>query len=321
MGHGVNTMDRYTVWENIKNSYSSLYAAEAKVADFILNNPGQALEANVSETAELSGVSDATVVRFCKRIGYAGFYQMKLQLSHDMGKNASFNTEKETAQPDSAQERMLVITNNIMTISKHINTEILKKCAAAIDNSETTFVIGNGYAKIIACDIMYRLTRMGIRCSGGGYSETDFENLYLGKENDVIDINYNMETYGKNSKAYINVQGALTDSAKKNFKGTIDFKEGSKKAIGKENENCILLSKQAKSKSLPMLLCHEEDVEGEHGVSSGKIDEAKLFYIMTKGISYDEARKLIIKANFNDIIKNINNNELENRINEKIDQI
>lgn len=155
----------------------------------------------------------------------------------------------------------------------------------------------------------------------GENSENSLNVIYLGKENDVIDINYNMETYGKNSKAYINVQGALTDSAKKNFKGTIDFKEGSKKAIGKENENCILLSKQAKSKSLPMLLCHEEDVEGEHGVSSGKIDEAKLFYIMTKGISYDEARKLIIKANFNDIIKNINNNELENRINEKIDQI
>ncbi len=186
MGYNVNMADQYTVWENIKNNYSNLYAAEAKVADFILNNPSQALEANVSETAELSGVSDATVVRFCKRIGYAGFYQMKLQLSHDMGKNATLNDkEREGTVSDSAQERMVAITNNIMTISRHIDTEILKKCAAAIDNSETVFVIGNGYAKIIACDIIYRLTRMGIRCSGGGYSETDFENLYLGKENDV----------------------------------------------------------------------------------------------------------------------------------------
>lgn len=186
MGYNVNMADQYTVWENIKNNYSNLYAAEAKVADFILNNPSQALEANVSETAELSGVSDATVVRFCKRIGYAGFYQMKLQLSHDMGKNATLNDkEREGTVSDSAQERMVAITNNIMTISRHIDTEILKKCAVAIDNSETVFVIGNGYAKIIACDIIYRLTRMGIRCSGGGYSETDFENLYLGKENDV----------------------------------------------------------------------------------------------------------------------------------------
>ena len=76
MSCNVNAEGMLTVWENIKNNYEKLYAAEAKVADFIMNNPAQALDANVSETAELSGVSDATVVRFCKRIGYEGFYQM-----------------------------------------------------------------------------------------------------------------------------------------------------------------------------------------------------------------------------------------------------
>ena len=43
MAYNINMTDEYTVWENIKNNYESLYAAEAKVADFILNNPGQAL--------------------------------------------------------------------------------------------------------------------------------------------------------------------------------------------------------------------------------------------------------------------------------------
>ena len=145
--------------------------------------------------------------------------------------------------------------------------------------------------------------------------------IYLGKEKETIDINYNIETYGERAKAYINVQGAINDYAKKNFKGTIDFKEGSKKAIGKENENCMILSPYAKSKSLPMLLCHEEEVEGEHGVASGKIDENKLFYIMTKGISYEDARKLIIKANFNDIIRKINDESLEKLIDEEINKI
>ena len=145
--------------------------------------------------------------------------------------------------------------------------------------------------------------------------------IYLGKEKETIDINYNIETYGERAKAYINVQGAINDYAKKNFKGTIDFKEGSKKAIGKENENCMILSPYAKSKSLPMLLCHEEEVEGEHGVASGRIDENKLFYIMTKGISYEDARKLIIKANFNDIIRKINDESLEKLIDEEINKI
>ena len=206
MSFNIDMTDGYTVWENIKKNYDILYAAEAKVADFILNNPGQALEANVSETAELSGVSDATVVRFCKRIGYAGFYQMKIQLSHDMGKNTALNREQDNCTNDSAQERMIAISNNIMTISKHIDTEILKKCAAAIDKSSTVFVIGNGYAKIIACDIMYRLTRMGIRCNGGGYSETDFENLYLGQENDVAIF---ISRSGEDKKTYNEMKLAL----------------------------------------------------------------------------------------------------------------
>ena len=63
-----------------------------------------------------------------------------------------------------------------------------------------------------------------------------------------------------------------------------------------------------------MLLCHEEDVEGEHGVASGKLAESKLFYIMTKGISYEDAKKLIVKANFSQIIRTIPNEELQKQV-------
>ena len=154
----------------------------------------------------------------------------------------------------------------------------------------------------------------------GDYSKNILKNIYLGTNNDLIDINYNIEILGKNAKCNIESQGAITDLSKKNFKGTIDFKKGSCKSEGTENENCMILSNKAKSKSLPMLLCHEEDVNGEHGVSSGKLDESKLFYIMTKGISYNDAKKLIVKANFDEIIKSISNSELQNEINTYIDQ-
>lgn len=83
----------------------------------------------------------------------------------------------------------------------------------------------------------------------------------------------------------------------------------------------MILDENARSKSLPMLLCHEEDVEGEHGVSSGKIDENKLYYIMTKGIPYKEAKRLIVKANFNKIIKEIDDVKLQYYINEVIDRV
>ena len=165
-----------------------------------------------------------------------------------------------------------------------------------------------------------KISKYNTKCIGDN-SKNLLNVIYLGKEKDVIDINYIIETYGIKSQAYINVQGALANFSKKNFKGTIDFKEGSKKSVGKENENCMILSKDATSKSLPMLLCHEEDVEGEHGVSCGKIDEKKLFYIMTKGINYNDAKKLIIKANFSGILEKIDDDELKDIVDNEISKI
>ncbi len=150
--------------------------------------------------------------------------------------------------------------------------------------------------------------------------ENYFNSLYLGKDNDKLDLNYYIGHNNKNTISNINVQGSLLDNAYKSFKGTIDFYEGSSKSIGKEIENCILLSDDAVSRSLPMLLCHEEDVEGAHGVSTGKIDEEKLFYLMSRGIDEKESKKLIINANYNLVIDNIPDNEIKELIREEINK-
>ena len=138
--------------------------------------------------------------------------------------------------------------------------------------------------------------------------------IYLGKENQLFDLNYIAELNGEKTNINIEVQGALKDNAKKHFKGTIDFKKGCKKAKGNENEACVLLSDTAKSIALPMLLCSEEDVEGNHSTSAGKISEKELFYIMSRGFSLKEAMKLMVKAKFNKILENIKNEEIKEQI-------
>ena len=155
----------------------------------------------------------------------------------------------------------------------------------------------------------------------GDCSYNEVKNIYLGAKNDTIDINYNIEAIGKSTKCNIESQGALKDSAKKNFKGIIDFKEGSTKSVGKENENCLILSEKARSRSLPVLLCHEEDVNGEHGISSGKPDKNKMFYMASKGISEADAKKLLVKANFNNILDAITNENLKSEINKRVDEL
>lgn len=151
-------------------------------------------------------------------------------------------------------------------------------------------------------------------------SSSSFNTIYIGNNDERLDMNYYVKNNNKRTISNMLFQGALTDNSYKSLKGTIDFVEHASKSKGEENENCILLSDTCKSRSLPMLLCHEEDVVGSHGMSSGKIDSEKLFYLMSKGISEEEAKRLIIKANFKIVLDNILDSSIKNEIEEIINE-
>lgn len=154
----------------------------------------------------------------------------------------------------------------------------------------------------------------------GKNSDNRLNTIYLGNDEQLFDLNYIGELKGEKTNINIDVQGALKDKAKKHFKGTIDFKKGCKKATGNENEACMLLSDTAKSLALPMLLCSEEDVEGNHSSSAGKAGEKELFYIMSRGFSYKEAMKLLVRAKFNQVLENIESDKIKAEILKEIDE-
>ena len=154
----------------------------------------------------------------------------------------------------------------------------------------------------------------------GDNSKNILHTIYIGNDKQLFDLNYIAELRGKKTNIDIDVQGALKGYAKKHFKGTIDFKKGAKKATGSENENCMLLSDTAKSIALPMLLCSEEDVEGSHSSSAGKIDSKELFYIQTRGFNEKDAMKLLVRAKFNKILEDIKNEELKQKVIEEIEK-
>ena len=127
-------------------------------------------------------------------------------------------------------------------------------------------------------EINYTIIDIGAKQSISNYyvneigenAKNTLKTVYLGTKEQVKDINYIAELRGKKAYIDIDVQGALQGNAKKNFKGTIDFKKGCKKAKGNENEYCMLLSNEASSIALPMLLCTEDDIEGNHSTASRK---------------------------------------------------
>ncbi|MFI3260985.1 MAG: SufD family Fe-S cluster assembly protein [bacterium] len=155
----------------------------------------------------------------------------------------------------------------------------------------------------------------------GTNSKINLNSLYMANNNEIKDLNYISHLCGEKSIVDMKIEGSLNDTASKSFKGTIDFKNGCFKSSGEESENCILLSPNVISKSLPILLCSEEDVSGAHSSSSGSIDEEKIYYLQTRGIDKMTATKLVLKSNFSKILDRIEESEdLKNKINEEIDR-
>jgi len=148
----------------------------------------------------------------------------------------------------------------------------------------------------------------------------NLNNIYIGNNDNIIDMNYYLINGAKRTHNNLKVEGSLNDKAIKNFRGTIDFLPGCSESIGEEIENCVLLSNTCNSKSLPQMLCGEENVVGTHGVSSGTVEKEKLFYLMSRGISKKEAEKLIIMSNFNKIIDNIPNESIRKFITNTIEE-
>lgn len=149
-------------------------------------------------------------------------------------------------------------------------------------------------------------------------SESYIDSIYLGDKDREIDLSYYMNHIGRRSISNIETKGALKDRAKKVFKGTIDFKLGSSKSKGNEEESVILFDNDVKSDAVPILLCTEDDVNGQHAASAGKIDSDKLFYMMSRGFSREEAMKIIVEASFNPIIDKIPLEDLKSEIREEI---
>lgn len=153
------------------------------------------------------------------------------------------------------------------------------------------------------------------------HSLNTLNTFYLGKEKDLLDFNYYLKNIGKESNNQMKVEGVLKDFSQKNFRGTIDFIKGCNHSIGEENENCVLLSDTCRSRSLPQLLCEEEDVVGAHGVSSGKVSQEMVFYMMSRGFTKKEAEKLIVFGNVSSLIREIPNLEIQEMILQKIEEL
>lgn len=134
-----------------------------------------------------------------------------------------------------------------------------------------------------------------------------------------LDMNYAAVHEGRKTTSHIEANGVLRDQAKKLFRGTIDFKKGAAGAKGDELEDVLLLDDEVENKTIPLILCAEEDVEGNHGASIGGLDEEQLFYLEARGISEEAARELMARARLKAVCRRIPQQALREELETMID--
>ena len=127
----------------------------------------------------------------------------------------------------------------------------------------------------------------------------------------VLDINLAVNQKGKKSVSNTTVKGVLRDHAKKIFRGTIDFRNGAVGASGTEQENVLLLDKNVINKTVPVILCDEEDVVGSHGATIGRIDPKQIYYMQSRGIPEAQIYEILAHSQISSIIKEIGCAEIE----------
>lgn len=153
-----------------------------------------------------------------------------------------------------------------------------------------------------------------------GYkSKFTSEVAYICKKDQLLDMNHIVYHTGKKSECQMKVNGTLLDGASKTYRGTIDFKKGCAGAKGNEMEEVLLLSPKAVNKSIPVILCDEEDVEGEHGATIGRLSKEVLFYMQSRGISEAEAEKIMSRAKIQAAASLLPDEDVKERIYKFID--
>lgn len=143
------------------------------------------------------------------------------------------------------------------------------------------------------------LAASGLLCDlAGDRSQADIDARYLGRGRDVLDLNFVVRQRGRSTKCSMAFSGVLAESASKTLRDTIDLVHGCKGSAGQEDETVVLVGDGVENKSLPVVLCDEDDVAGTHGATIGEVDPAQLAYMASRGLAPEDVPALLMESTF-----------------------
>ena len=153
------------------------------------------------------------------------------------------------------------------------------------------YLLGGGTVALgFACDLAGERARVDLGCR------------YHADGTEVLDINEIVRQRGRNTRSELAYNGVLEDAAHKGLRTTIDLIHGAKGAQGNEAETVLVLGDDVVNKTLPTILCDEDDVAGNHGATIGSVSPEQLAFLASRGLSREDAEQLFVRALYEDAL-------------------
>lgn len=173
----------------INSIYPSLTKSEKKVADKVLNNPEDAVFYTITDLAEKSGVAEASVIRFCRKLGFRGYQEFKLSMAQNLSSKAE-QMHGEIEESDSLETIASKLTAQnrkvIEDTAALLDVGSLQKAIDAMLEAKKIYFFGVGSSGITARDIKYRFMRLGFNVEADSDSHIIAMNAALSKEGAVV---------------------------------------------------------------------------------------------------------------------------------------
>ena len=142
----------------------------------------------------------------------------------------------------------------------------------------------------------------------------NIKGLYLAKTNQHHDITTLMQHKHPESKSNQHIKGILQKDSSGVFQGKVIVAQDAQKTDAFQFNQNLLLSETAEVNAKPELEIYADDVKCSHGATTGELDEEMLFYLRSRGLNKEEAKKLLIEGFINELFDDIENKELKKKL-------
>ena len=154
-----------------------------------------------------------------------------------------------------------------------------------------------------------------INCNLKGEYSSAFVNGIFSLNNDKHhEIRTIINHLSENTKSYQLIKSVLEDSSKSVYQGKIFVNSDAQKTDGYQLSKAILLNKSSEFNAKPELEIYADDVKCSHGSASGSLNEDSIFYLMSRGLNYQQSRELLINGFLLDVVEKITDSEIKNLV-------